>query len=64
MMNKTDETSLTFLLTKPRLMGIVYKQARVQGQRGAAYAEPATVRPPLYREDSITIKYHYRGRAY
>src|SRR5208283_5034972 len=41
------ERSLTFHLTKPRLLGIVSRQACVRGRKGAAHAEPATVRPPL-----------------
>jgi len=57
------ECSLTFLLTKPRYMGIVYRQVCVRGRKGAAHAEPAAVRPPLPQGDSIPTKCHDRGRA-
>jgi len=58
------ECSLTFLLTKPRLMGIVYGQVCVRGRKGAAHAEPATVRPPLPPGTFITTKCHFRELAY
>ncbi len=58
------ECSLTFLLTKPRLIGIVNRQACVRRRKGAAHAEPATVRPPLPSGASIPTKCHFRGWAY
>ena len=57
------ECSLTFVLTKPRVMGIVTRQACVRGRKGAAHAEPVTVRPPLawsFHSNKMSLP----GRAY
>jgi len=57
------DCSLTFHLTKPRLLGVVYRQVCVRGRKGAAHAESATVRPPLPSGDSIPTKCRSRERA-